>query len=134
MTANFWTSSQYEFTKSLTQSQLNLALREENEQSLSRDQIVYIINSIDSLADNLPRFVRSSYCHYSAMVLAQRYIYQTTTQSTVALSLDGETCCHIACLALWVACESDGRLISSHVWDTAVSAVFPCEVVYRGIW
>ena len=127
MTANFWTSSHYTFLKSIDETKI--FSREEQEENF-RDKIVYIINSIDSLSDHLPRFVRSSFCHYTAMVLAQRFIYL----SEPPITLDGESCCNIACLSLWVACESDNRLIPTSTWDFAVAKVFPCEVVHRGVW
>ena len=129
MTANFWTSSQYKFESEIEQSKLDIAIKNDY---LVSDPVVYIVNAIDSLSDLLPRFVRSNFLHYTAIVLAQRYMYLSTETSPPVL--DGEMCCNIACTALWVACESDGRLIPSQTWDAAVSKIFPCEVVHRGVW
>ena len=96
--------------------------------TLPKDEVVYVINAIDSLADQLPRFVRNVHLHYSAMVLAHRYMQSLL----VTGALDGELCCEIAAAALHLAIEADGRSIPSATWDAAIKKIFPCQVVHRG--
>jgi hypothetical protein len=102
-------------------------LKSVTEPACSSDSVVYMINAIDSLADHLPRFVRHGLNHYSAMVLAQRYVLSQNN-----LVFDGGAACELACLSLWVSLESDGKCIQAHIWDAAVKQVFPCEVIHRG--
>lgn len=92
--------------------------------SLPTESVTYVINAIDSLADQLPRFVRNAQLHYAAMIYAHRFIISSQV-------LDGETCCEIAAVALHVAIEADGRSVQHAAWDAAVMKVFPCQVVHR---
>jgi hypothetical protein len=129
MTVDYWSSSQYNvWTADKNYAFLKENIDENSDIYVPKDQVVYTINAIDSLADQLPKFVRHAHLHYTAMVLAQRFL--TKEDQTV---LDGQACCEIACLALNVAIESDGRSVPASVWDAAVMKVFPCEVVHRGI-
>ena len=117
MTVDFWSSTQLK--QWMSPSRL-----------LDTDEVVYTINAIDSLADQLPKYVRNAHLHYTAMILAHRYLESARPDAAV----DGQVCCEVATLALAVAIESDGRTLSQSLWDSAVLKIFPCEVVHRGIW
>ena len=117
MTVDYWTSSQAEIW----------AKKEDFKNCSDNEPMVYLVNMIDTLADQLPKFVRNNLLHYTAMVYAHRFVTVT------AATLDGEKCCEIAALALSLAIESDAKSVSQPVWDSALAKVFPCEVVHRGI-
>ena len=90
------------------------------------DPLVFIVNAIDALSDLLPRSVRTCRNQYSAMVFVHRFLVINPLTT-----LDGETCCHLAALALHVAIEADGRSVPATVWESAVARIFQCEVVHR---
>lgn len=134
MTVDYWRSTQFANWASLSSVEGLVEKIPNQDITVPKDPVVYTLNAIDSLADNLPKFVRNAHLHYTAMVLAQRYIQTTYSRETCGItSLDGQICCEIATLALHVAIDSDSRYISQSVWDAAVIKVFPCEVVHRGI-
>ena len=134
MPADFWNSSQLDVWCAKDYSRLCESVTDEKgSESVPSESVCYLINSIDSLSDQLPKFVRNSYLHYTAMVYAQRYLQVILADASTAPNLDGQLCCEIATLCLLVAIEADGRTITQSVWDSAVIKVFPCEVVHRGI-
>jgi hypothetical protein len=130
MTVDYWKSSQYEHRCTSPDEELLLVEKVGEKISVPKESVVFIMNVIDTLADQLPKFVRNSLLHYSAMVLAQRYI---SKQTALCSEMDGQLCCEIATLALYVSIESDNRSIAQQQWDSAVMKVFACEVVHRGI-
>jgi hypothetical protein len=123
MTVDFWNSTHFENW---------LRGREYIDKEDINANLVYVINSIDSLTDQLPKYVRNSHIHYTAMVYAHRFI-QTVIAPDSQSVLDGQQCCEIAALSLYTAIEAEGKSIPSNVWDPAVSKIFPCEVVFKGI-
>ena len=116
MTVDYWKSSQAE-----------LWACKDYTSCTDNENIVYVINMIDTLADQLPKVVRNGLLHYTAMVYAHRFVGVTSR------ALDGESCCEIAALALSLAIEADGKAVPQVAWDAAVAKVFPCAVVHRGI-
>ena len=118
MTVDFWNSTHHD----------NWLVGGKSYAYENPDRVAYVINSIDCLTDQLPKYIRNSLIHYTAMIYAHRYI-----QSLSEFLLDGQQCCEIATLALYTAIEADGKSVPSNVWDPAVAKIFPCEVVYRGI-
>lgn len=132
MTVDYWNSSQFEIWQDKDFKVL-LDQKPGAPTDVVSDSLTYLINSIDSLADQLPKFVRNSHAHYTAIILAHRYVQTLAVGQSVPLVIDGQICCEIAALSLFVAVESDGKSIPSTQWDSAIIKVFPCEVVHRGI-
>jgi hypothetical protein len=96
MSADYWHSTQYANLLKTSKDQFASIcepISDESDTHVMKDPIVYIINSIDALADQLPRFVRQSLLQYTAIVLAQRYLMMAPRTGP---TLDGETCCFIA--------------------------------------